>query len=127
MFAAEAAHGSTLSFPILTALVLVPAIGGMLTIYCTRVRGPFWSIKPAAKMLWATGASVALSTLMGTYGWLMSPVGWGWAALSWGYAFVWFLIFDAVKLALYRLMDPERAVLMARTRRFLSGPLAPRL
>lgn len=110
-----------------TLIYLQLAIGGMLTIYCTRVRGPFWSIKPAAKMLWATGASVALSTLMGTYGWLMSPVGWGWAALSWGYAFVWFLIFDAVKLALYRLMDPERAVLMARTRRFLSGPLAPRL
>ncbi|WP_094554276.1 plasma-membrane proton-efflux P-type ATPase [Synechococcus sp. 1G10] len=110
-----------------TLIYLQLAIGGMLTIYCTRVRGPFWSIKPAAKMLWATGASVALSTLMGTYGWLMSPVGWSWAAASWGYAFLWFLIFDAVKLALYRLMDPERSVLLGRTRRFFSRPLAAQL
>ncbi|KEF40802.1 MAG: metal ABC transporter ATPase [Cyanobium sp. CACIAM 14] len=106
-----------------TLIYLQLAIGGMLTIYCTRVRGPFWSIRPAAKMLWATGASVALSTLMGTYGWLMSPVGWSWTAASWGYAFLWFLIFDAVKLLLYRLMDPDRSVLMGRTRRILSMPL----
>ncbi len=110
-----------------TLIYLQLAIGGMLTIYCTRVRGPFWSIKPAAKMLWATGASVTLSTLMGACGWLMSPVGWSWAAASWGYAFVWFLIFDAVKLALYRLMDPKHSVLMARTRRFLTRPLEARL
>ena len=38
MFAAEAAHGSTLSFPILTALVLVPAIGGILTILTSNRR-----------------------------------------------------------------------------------------
>ncbi len=110
-----------------TLIYLQLAIGGMLTIYCTRVRGPFWSIRPAATMLWATGASVALSTLMGACGWLMSPVGWAWAAASWGYAFVWFLIFDAVKLALYRLMDPERSVLMGRTRRFLFRPLEARI
>jgi len=106
-----------------TLIYLQLAIGGMLTIYCTRVRGPFWSIKPSSKMLWATGASVALSTLMGANGWLMNPVGWSWAAASWGYAFAWFLIFDAVKLALYRLLDPERSVLLGRTRRFLTRPL----
>ena len=107
-----------------TLIYLQLAIGGMLTIYCTRVRGPFWSIRPAAKMLWATGASVTLSTLMGALGWLMSPVGWSWAAASWGYAFVWFLVFDAVKLALYRLLDPSRSVLWARTRRLFSRSFA---
>lgn len=59
----------------------------MLTIYCTWVRGPFWSIAPAAKIPWA------------------------WTAASWGYALVWFFIFDAVKLLLYRLLDPERTVM----------------
>lgn len=107
-----------------TLIYLQLAIGGMLTIYCTRVRGPFWSIKPAAKMLLATGASVTLSTLMGACGWLMSPVGWSWAAASWGYAFVWFLIFDVVKLALYRLMDSEHSLLMKRSLGFLFQPLA---
>ncbi len=93
-----------------TLIYLQLAVGGMMTIYCTRVRGPFWSIAPAPKMLWATGASVLLSTLMGCYGWLMAPVGWAWTAASWGYALVWFFIFDAVKLLLYRLLDPERTV-----------------
>ena len=94
-----------------TLIYLQLAVGGMLTIYCTRVRGPFWSIAPAPKMLWATGASVLLSTLMGCYGWLMAPVGWAWTAASWGYALVWFFIFDAVKLLLYRLLDPDRTVM----------------
>ena len=62
-------------------------------------------------MLWATGASVLLSTLMGCYGWLMAPVGWAWTAASWGYALVWFFIFDAVKLLLYRLLDPDHTVM----------------
>jgi len=94
-----------------TLIYLQLAVGGMMTIYCTRVRGPFWSIAPAPTMLWATGASVLLSTLMGCYGWLMAPVGWAWTAASWGYALVWFFIFDAVKLLLYRLLDPERTVM----------------
>ena len=94
-----------------TLIYLQLAVGGMMTIYCTRVRGPFWSIAPAPKMLWATGASVLLSTLMGCYGWLMAPVGWAWTAASWGYALAWFFIFDAVKLLLYRLLDPDRTVM----------------
>ncbi len=96
-----------------TLMYLQLAVGGMLTIYCTRVRGPFWSVAPAPVMLAATGASVLLSTLMGCYGWLMAPVGWGWTAVSWAYALVWFLVFDAVKLLLYRLLDPRRTVIHA--------------
>ena len=38
MFAAEAAKGAGLSFPILTALVLVPAVGGLLTILTSNRR-----------------------------------------------------------------------------------------
>jgi len=38
MFAAEATHGASLSFPILTALVLIPAIGGILTILTSNRR-----------------------------------------------------------------------------------------
>jgi H+-transporting ATPase len=94
-----------------TLMYLQLAVGGMLTIYCTRVRGPFWSVAPAPTMLVATGASVLLSTLMGCYGWLMAPVGWGWTAFSWLYALVWFVVFDAVKLLLYRLLDPQRSVI----------------
>ena len=37
MFAAEA-HGATIGFPILTALILVPAIGGILTVLTSNRR-----------------------------------------------------------------------------------------
>ena len=94
-----------------TLMYLQLAVGGMLTIYSTRVRGPFWSVAPAPVMLAATGGSLLLSTLMGCYGWLMAPVGWGWTAASWAYALVWFVVFDAVKLLLYRLLDPRRTVI----------------
>jgi H+-transporting ATPase len=94
-----------------TLVYLHLAVGGMMTIYATRVQGPFWSIKPAPRMLWATGASVLVSTLLACYGGLMAPIGWAWTAASWGYAFVWFLVFDAVKLAMYRLLDPNQFVM----------------
>ena len=107
-----AVHRMALSLDVVQTLIYLQlAVGGMMTIYCTRVRGPFWSIAPAPTMLWATGASVLLSTLMGCYGWLMAPVGWAWTAASWGYALVWFFIFDAVKLLLYRLLDPDHTVM----------------
>ncbi|MBJ7900876.1 MAG: plasma-membrane proton-efflux P-type ATPase [Cyanobacteria bacterium RI_101] len=95
-----------------TLIYLHLAVGGMMTIYVTRVQGPFWSIPPAPKMLMATGASVAISTVMACFGILMTGVGPMWTLASWGYAFLWFLIFDWVKLWLYRLLDPHRVVLL---------------
>lgn len=95
-----------------TLIYLHLAVGGMMTIYVTRVQGPFWSIPPAPKMLMATGASVAISTLMACFGILMTGVGPMWTLASWGYAFLWFLIFDWVKLWLYRLLDPHRVVIL---------------
>ncbi|MFM7580986.1 MAG: HAD-IC family P-type ATPase, partial [Microcystaceae cyanobacterium] len=76
-----------------TLVYLHLAVGGMMTIYVTRVQGPFWSIPPAPKMLAATGLSVAISTIMACFGILMTPIGIMWTLASWGYAFVWFLIF----------------------------------
>lgn len=95
-----------------TLIYLHLAVGGMMTIYVTRVQGPFWSIPPAPKMLMATGLSVAISTAMACFGILMTPVGIAWTLASWGYAFVWFLIFDWVKLWLYRLLDPKQVVIL---------------
>ncbi|MEY2985110.1 MAG: hypothetical protein RLZZ568_1727, partial [Cyanobacteriota bacterium] len=59
-----------------------------------------------------TGLSVAISTVMACVGILMTPLGIAWTLASWGYAFVWFLIFDWVKLWLYRLLDPAQVVLL---------------
>jgi H+-transporting ATPase len=85
------------------------SVAGHLTIFLTRTRGPFWSIRPA-KILWiAVVGTQIMATLIAVYGFLMPPLGWGWAGFVWAYALVWFLVSDRVKLLAYRILDPVKA------------------
>ncbi len=88
-----------------TLMYLMLSVAGHLTIFLTRTRGPFWSIRPA-RILWLAvlGTQIA-ATLIAVYGLFMTPLGWGWAAFVWGYALVWFLVSDRVKLLAYRMFD----------------------
>jgi H+-transporting ATPase len=97
-----------------TLIYLNLAVGGMMTLYVTRTRGPFWSVKPAKLVLVATVAATLISTLMSLFGILIPAIGWGWTLASWGYAFVWFLIFDRLKLALYPIFDRQQLVLKSK-------------
>jgi len=94
-----------------TLMYLKLSVAGHLTIFLTRTRGPFWSIRPA-RILWiAVLGTQAVATLIAVYGLFMTPLGWGWAAFVWGYALAWFLINDRVKLLAYRIFDrPNVAV-----------------
>ncbi|MBS2966405.1 plasma-membrane proton-efflux P-type ATPase [Actinocrinis puniceicyclus] len=89
-----------------TLMYLMLSVAGHLTIFLTRTRGPFWSIRPA-RILWlAVLGTQAAATLIAVYGILMTPLGWKWALLVWGYALAWFLISDRVKLLAYRILEP---------------------
>jgi H+-transporting ATPase len=89
-------------------MYLMLSVAGHLTIFLTRTRGPFWSIRPA-KILWmAVLGTQIVATLIAVYGFLMPPLGWGWAAFVWGYALAWFLVTDPVKLLAYRIFDPVK-------------------
>jgi H+-transporting ATPase len=92
-----------------TLMYLKLSVAGHLTIFLTRTRGPFWSIRPA-KILWIAvlGTQIA-ATLIAVYGLFMTPLGWGWTGFVWGYALVWFLVNDRVKLLAYRIFDPNKA------------------
>ena len=91
-----------------TLMYLKLSVAGHLTIFLTRTRGPFWSIRPA-RILWvAVFGTQALATLIAVYGLFMTPLGWKWAAFVWAYALVWFLVNDRVKLFAYRIFDPIR-------------------
>jgi H+-transporting ATPase len=93
-----------------TLMYLMLSVAGHLTIFITRTRGPFWSIRPANILLAAVLATQAFATLMAVYGLhIMTPVGWGWAAFVWGYALIWALMTDPVKLLAYRIFDPAPA------------------
>jgi H+-transporting ATPase len=99
-----------------TLMYLKLSVAGHLTIFLTRTRGPFWSIRPA-RILWAAVLGTqTVATLIAVYGLFMTPLGWGWAAFVWGYALAWFLVNDRVKLLAYRIFDPSAAPLLLQKR-----------
>ncbi|RAL30826.1 plasma-membrane proton-efflux P-type ATPase [Rhodococcus sp. AQ5-07] len=89
-----------------TMMYLMLSVAGHLTIFLTRTRGPFWSIRPARILWMAVLGTQIIATLIAVYGLFMTPLGWGWAAFVWGYAIIWALVSDRVKLLAYRILDP---------------------
>jgi H+-transporting ATPase len=91
-----------------TLMYLKLSVAGHLTIFLTRTRGSFWSIRPA-KALWvAVLGTQIIATLIAVYGVFMTPLGWGWAGFVWGYALLWFLVNDRVKLLAYWILDRKK-------------------
>ncbi len=109
-----------------TLIYLKLSVAGHLTIFLTRTRGPFWSIRPA-RILWAAVLGTQIvATLIAVYGLFMTPLGWRWAGFVWAYALAWFLVNDRVKLLAYRIFDPARAPLLAKKMPDLSPQIATR-
>jgi H+-transporting ATPase len=97
-----------------TLMYLKLSVAGHLTIFLTRTRGPFWSIRPA-RILWiAVLGTQTIATLIAVYGLFMAPLGWKWAGFVWAYALAWFLINDRVKLLAYRIFDPSKTSLLEK-------------
>ena len=67
------------------------SVAGHLTIFVTRTRGPFWSMRPARVLWLAVLGTQIVATLIAVYGVFMTPLGWGWALFVWCYALAWFL------------------------------------
>jgi H+-transporting ATPase len=97
-----------------TLMYLMLSVAGHLTIFLTRTRGPFWSIRPAPVLMLAVLGTQIVATLIAVYGIFMTPLGWGWALFVWGYALVWFLVSDRVKLFAYRVFDPTAEPLLSK-------------
>jgi H+-transporting ATPase len=97
-----------------TLMYLMLSVAGHLTIFMTRTRGPFWSIRPAPILWIAVLGTQIIATLISVYGLFMTPLGWGWAGFVWGYALIWFLLSDRIKLLAYRIFDPTAAPLLVK-------------
>ena len=93
-----------------TMMYLLLSVAGHLTIFQTRTRGPWWSIRPAWILLLAVVGTQIAATLICVFGFLVTPLWWGWAALVWGYALAWFLVTDPLKLLAYRVLDATKSV-----------------
>ena len=91
-----------------TMMYLKLSVAGHLTIFLTRTRGPFYSIRPA-NILWiAVLGTQIIATLIAVFGLFMTPLGWGWAGFVWGYALVWFIINDRIKLLAYKILNRKK-------------------
>jgi H+-transporting ATPase len=100
-----------------TFMFLKLAVAGHLTIFVTRTRKRFWSIKPAPILLWSTIGTKLLATIATVYGIFMTPIGWYWSLLVWGYALVWFVINDQVKVSVYKVFDQRLGLLKLKNRK----------
>jgi H+-transporting ATPase len=100
-----------------TLIFLKLAVAGHLTIFVTRTRGPFWSMRPGQSLLWAAIGTKILATLAAVYGVFMVPVGWHWALLVWGYSLAWFFVNDRVKLSAYKIFSLPSATAEIRRSR----------
>ncbi len=99
-----------------TLVYLKLSVAGHLTVFCTRTRGPFWSVRPAGVLLGAVLGTQALATLIATLGLgLVTAIPWYWAAAIWGYAIIGFLIQDRIKLATYWYLERTHQVPAAAT------------
>ena len=109
-----------------TLMYLKLSVAGHLTIFLTRTRGPFWSIRPA-RILWiAVLGTQTIATLIAVYGLFMTPLGWGWAGFVWAYAIAWALLSDRVKLLAYRILDPAGVPLLGKKALDLTPQIAAR-
>lgn len=88
-----------------TLMYLMLSVAGHLTIFLTRTRGPFWSIKPAKPLWMAVLGTQILATFIAVYGFFMTPLGWKLAGYVWAYAIIWALVSDWIKLLAYKILD----------------------
>ncbi len=95
-----------LSLPVIQSLIFLKlAVAGHLTIFVTRTRGPFWSIRPGSALLWSAIVTKVIATLIVVYGIFVTPIGWYLAGFVWLYALVGFLALDFIKVEAYNIID----------------------
>jgi H+-transporting ATPase len=91
-----------------TMMYLLLSVAGHLTIFQTRTRGAWWTVRPARVLLLAVVGTQILATAICVFGFLVTPLWWGWAAIVWAYAIAWFLVTDPIKLLAYHYLDATK-------------------
>ncbi len=95
-----------LSLPVIQSLIFLKlAVAGHLTIFVTRTRGPFWSIRPGSALLWSAIITKVIATVIVVYGIFVTPIGWYLAGFVWLYALIGFLVLDFIKVEAYNIID----------------------
>ena len=96
-----------------TLVYLNLSVGGHLTLFVARTRGPFWSVKPSPILLGAVVGTQVLATLIAVSGVLMSPLSWKLAGFVWAFSLGQFFLQDLVKLGAYRVFQGAHSGILA--------------
>ncbi|MCB0806618.1 MAG: plasma-membrane proton-efflux P-type ATPase [Bacteroidales bacterium] len=88
-----------------TLIYLKLSVAGHLTIFVTRTRKNFWTDRPSNTLLFAVIITQAIATLIAVYGLFMTPLGWKLAGIVWAYCIAWFLVEDAAKVMIYKMVE----------------------
>ncbi|NLI73443.1 MAG: plasma-membrane proton-efflux P-type ATPase [Euryarchaeota archaeon] len=85
-------------------IYLVLSIGGHLVLLVARTKGPFWSVKPAPRLLWAIILTQLTATILVLFGILLPQLDPIYVAFVWGQGLLTFLIVDSTKVLLYNFL-----------------------
>ncbi|CDG66084.1 putative membrane protein [Methanobacterium sp. MB1] len=80
-------------------------LAGHLTMFATRVKGPFWSLRPKGIFFWSIILTDITATLFVISGIIMPIVSWELVAFIWLYALVAFIAGDILKIRFYRFLE----------------------
>ncbi|MFX1513750.1 MAG: plasma-membrane proton-efflux P-type ATPase [Promethearchaeota archaeon] len=76
------------------------SVAGHLTVFVTRTKGHFWTIKPSQSLMIAILSTQFIATIITMYGFLLPAMGIELALFVWLYAILAFLITDFLKVKL---------------------------
>jgi len=94
-----------------TLIYLKLSVAGHLTVFVTRTRQSFWSVRPGRLLLLAVIGTQIIATIFAVNGWFMKPISWELAAGVWLYSILWFLLNDRVKMAACRVLSPASGLM----------------
>jgi len=98
----DAAHQQTMMFLQLVA-------GGHLLLFLTRARGAFFRRPwPSPALLLAVVGTQLLAVAMCGFGWLVPALPWPLIGVVWLYNVAWMGVLDALKVAVYRVLETRR-------------------
>lgn len=80
-------------------------LAGHLTMFATRVKGPFWSLRPKGIFFWSIILTDITATLFVISGIIMPIVSWELVAFIWLYVLVAFIAGDILKIRFYRFLE----------------------
>ncbi len=80
-------------------------VAGHLTMFVTRVKGPFWSLRPKGIFFWSIILTDIAATLFVVSGWVMPAVSWELVGFVWLYALVAFVAEDILKMRFYKVLE----------------------